>query len=235
MAYNWDPFVKIEGIPSTNGPTSINAILIDNISTVPYEGIWVPWMYTKQGSLDVFGTFATLSLQLYGTNQTSPMNSWTVTMGGTATNNDVVTLNIATQTGTIAVPITITTAETTTQMAAALAAAVNTNSSCAAQGITASSNAAVMTLSWPSPAPAQTMFPYTTSMPAVTPLISLSSSVSGAATETVGIAAGTGGNTIGAAITAASLTQFTASARWLKIRVTTLTGGNLTAIAQGSA
>ncbi len=232
----WDPLYRIEGIPSVQGPTSINAQLLDGVNTANFEGLWVPWLYVKQGSLEISGTFATLSCQLYGTNAISPLNSFTATIGGTITNGDTVSLNFsfpASNLVTITVPVV--TAETTAQIAAALVAGINANPTLASYGVQASAPASVITITWPSPSPFPGQGTYTTSNPDVAPVLTLTSAVTGGATETVAIAPGVGGSTLGSAITAAGMTQFTFSARWLKIRVTTLTGGNVNAIAQGTA
>jgi hypothetical protein len=230
----YDPWVKIEGIPAVSGPTSINATLLDTVVTPNYEGIWVPWQFVKQGSLEISGTFATLSCQLIGTNSQNPFNSYVITFGGSATNGDVVTVNFATAVATLVATIPIVTSEATPTMATALAAFINTSAIFATYGFQAVAIASAVTVTWPSFYPIS-IGAFSTSSPPPAPAVLITSSVSGGATETVTVTAGTGGSSMGSAITALGMTQFSLSARWIKIRVTTLTGGNVTAIAQGTA
>lgn len=234
VASPYDSIVRIEGIPSVQGPTSISAVLLDNIAAVPYEGIWVPWLFTKQGSLELSGTISTLSCQLYGSNSLSPLNSYQITVGGTLTIGDVLSAVFTTPSGTVTAVYTTAAGNTTTNMAAGLAAFINTSMSFAALGFTASSAGAVLTVFWPSVAPPPVV-PYTTSSTATAQVVTVATSVVGSATETMTVAAGVGGSALGSAITALGMTQFTYTARWLKIRLTTLTGGSVTAIAQGTA
>lgn len=234
-----DPLVRIEGLSAINGPASVNAVLLDSVQTANFEGIWVPWLFVKQGSLEVSGVMSTLSLQLYGTNSLSPTNSYTLTIGGSATNMDVVTIAFNFPgLPAINVPFTVTTGLTNPQIATGVGNAINASATLLAIGVSASVSSNVVTVTWPSSAPLNSIgqFSSTSSSP-VALFLNLSSSVSGSATETVTIAPGVGGSTVGSAITALGMTQFTISARYLKIRITTLTGGGatITAIAQGTA
>jgi hypothetical protein len=235
MASPYDPILRAEGIQAINGPASLNAILLDTITSVPFEGIWVPWLFVKQGSLEISGTFATLSCQLYGTNALSPLNSFVVTVTGSGTLNDVSTLLFTLPTVVVPIAYTSVGADTPTVIATALVASINANASLLALGFRATNLAGVITVTWPSPSPFFGPGAATTSSPGVAPVLLLTSSVTGSATEIFAIAAGVGGSALGTAITALGMTQFTFSARWLKIRITTLTGGNVTAIAQGTA
>lgn len=236
VASPFDPLVRVEGIPAVSGPTSISAILLDAITATPYEGIWVPWLFTKQGSLEVSGSMSTLSLQLFGTNAINPVNSYVITVGGTAATGNVVTFTFITPTGTFTASFTDTTGNTTTQIAAAVVAAINSNSILSSLGFQAANLANVITVTWPSASPPGS-FPYTTSSPSIAQVVTMTATASGTASETFAIAAGSGGSSLGSAITAFGMTQFTVSTRWLKVRLTTLTGAsaNVTAIAQGTA
>lgn len=235
MASPSDPMVRIEGLSAINGPASINAVLLDLVTSAGYEGVWVPWLFTKQGSLEISGTFATLSCQLWGTNAINPLNSYTVTITGSATAADVITLTFVTVPGTITASYTVAGGNTVTQMAAGLVAAVLANQAFAQQGIQATNVAGVVTVTWPSPAPFYGQGAYSTNNPGYAPNINLTAAVTGSATESVAIAPGAVGSSLGSAITAAGMTQFTFSSRWLKLRITTLTGGNVSAVAQGTA
>ena len=180
---------------------------------------------------------STLSLQLYGTNVLNPVNSYTVTCGGVAATGNSLQLNITTPLGTFQVSFADTTGNTTTQMAAGLVAAVNSSMTLLPLGFQASNLANVVTITWPSQVPAPTLAAYTTASPAVLQVVTIATAVTGTASETLTVAAGSGGSAVGSAITALGMTQFTLSARWLKVRLTTLTGASatITAIAQGTA
>lgn len=231
----YDSLTKIEGIQAVNGPASINATLLNGVTSAIFEGIWVPWLFVKQGSLEISGSFASLGCQLVGTNALNPVNSYVFTIGGSATNNDVINITFAIPGASLLATTTVVTSETVTAMAAALAAFINTSAAFAAYGFQATNLAGVLTVTWPNTFPTSGV--YSTSQPPVSPIVIPTTAVSGAATETVTTAAGVGGSNIGASITAAGMTQFTISSRWLKVRVTALTGGgaNVTAIAQGTA
>lgn len=232
----YDPLVRIEGIPAVSGPTSINATLLDNIQATPYEGIWVPWLYTKQGSIEISGSFSSLSASLFGTNSLNPLNSYTITVGGTAATGNTITLTVITPSGTFSVTFNDTTGNTTTQIAAGVVAAIAASTLLSSLGFQATNLANVITLTWPS-SPPPGSFPYTTSSPPVAQVVTLTVTASGTASETFAVASGVGGSSLIASITALGMTQFSVSARWLKVRLTTLTGGgaNVTAIAQGTA
>lgn len=234
MAVPTDPIVRVEGLSAISGPASINSTLLDAVSVANYEGVWAPWLFVKQGSLEVSGTFATLSCQLFGTNQINPLNSYAITIAGSFTAADIITLNFTTPLGVLAATYTVSGGDTATVAAAGLKNFINTSSAFSAQGFQASNVAGVLTVTWPTP-PFLGAGSYSTSNPAYSPIVTVTSSVSGSATETVAVAAGSGGSALGSAITASGMTQFTLSARWLKVRITTLTGGNVTAIAQGTA
>ena len=233
----YDPLVRIEGLPSISGPASINAMLLDMVSSTPFEGIWVPWLFVKQGSLEVSGSMSTLSLQLYGTNLLYPVNSYTITCGGTANTGNVVQLNFTTPLGVFQAAFTDTTGNTTTQIAQGIVASINTNAVLASFGFQASNLANVVTVTWPSQVPTVVLPGYSTTTPSVLQVVTIATNVTGSATETLAVAAGTTGSAVGSAITSLGMTQFTLSARWLKVRLTTLTGGgaNITAVAQGTA
>lgn len=236
----YDPFLRIEGLTAVNGPASINAVLLDSVTSVPYEGVWFPWMFVKQGSLEVSGSMSTLSCQLYGTNAMAPTNSYTITMTGTAATGNNLTTNLILPTGTITAVFADTTGNTTTQIATGVAAAINTavQASTPMWGIVATSATNVVTITWPAIPPTQGGGGFVSqSSPAIAPMMAITTAVSGSASETMTLAAGSTGSAVGSAITALSMTQFTVSARFLKVRITTLTGGgaNITATAQGSA
>lgn len=237
MSSPWDPIERIEGMQSVVGPASINVVLADAVASVPYEGIWVPWLYSKFGSVEVYGSMSTLSCQLYSTNRIDPLNSYVVTVGGTLTVGDTLTVGATTPSGVLVATYTTVAGDTTTTMAAGLAAYINQSIAFASLGFTATNNAAVLTVNWPSIAPPSGMIPYTTSNPAVAQTVTLTTSVSGSATETMTVTCGVDGSTVGSAMTTLGNVVSLPTVRWLKLRVTTLTGSGavIDAIAQGAA
>lgn len=228
MAVPYDPLVRLESSYDVTTPISISAILADAVQSTPYEGVWVPWSLASSGSVELSGSMSTVSAQLYGTNLISPLNALVVTIGGSATNGDVVSLNFNTPLGVVTATTPIVTSETVTQMAAALAAFINASTAFAALGMSASSVAGALTVTWPVRFPGNNQ---------VAPVVQVTSSVTGGASETVAVAVGTTGSVMGAAFTTLGLSQISAQARWLKMRISTLTGGgaSVTAMAQGTA
>jgi hypothetical protein len=239
----YDALIRIEGIPAVSGPTSLNAILLDGVSTASYEGIWFPWLFVKQGSLELSGT-STFSLTLWGTNALAPLNSYAFTIAGSTTNLDILQINFATPFGVHQAFYQTVTSDTPTIQAAGLAANINSTPAFAAMGFQASNLAGVLTVSWPSVSPASAGQYFTTSSPGIAQVVNVTTAVTGGATETIATAVGVGGSAIAATLAAATsslttmtapgLYQFTASARWIKVRLTSVTG-NLTAVAQGTA
>lgn len=216
-----------------NGPQSLFAPLLSGAlaAQVPFEGLWVPTNFLKYASVDVNGPAGSFSLSLLGSNsQVWPMNTYTVTVGGTITNLDVATLTFTAallNTGTEAVHYNIVTADTTTTIAAGLAAAINADAALKALGITATSAAAIITVNWPSAAPVSQ--PGQQSSPTNPPFansVSIAGSVTGGATETLTVGLGTDGDTL-ATITAVGMTAISPwPCRWVKARVTTLATSN---------
>lgn len=236
VATPYDPFLRTEGLSAINGPASVNATLLDTVTSANYEGVWLPWLFVKQGSLEISGVFTGLSCQLYGTNAQSPLNSYAVTITGTVLNSgDVVTLTFTTPLGVLTAAYTLGAAATLTTVAAGLAAIINTTLAFAQAGFMAFSLAGVLTVTWLSVVPLTGQFTFSTSSPGVIQNVIVGSSVTGSGNEAVAVAPGSGGSALGTAITAAGMTQFTFSSRWLKVRITSLSSGSVTAIAQGTA
>lgn len=237
-----DPIVMNEPGPF-NGPFSANSPLIDAVSAVPYEGLWVPARFNKESSIEISGAGATaIVAQLYGTNAPAwPMNQYNLTVAGTVTANDIVTTtftNPLLPAGQQSISYSVQNADTPTTIAAALSAMINANAALAAVQIQASSAAAVVSVSYPSfsyqnlsggqisdpqniASPSSPMFANTTQM---------SASKSSGATETLTVTVGTNGTAVGSAITALGLTQLSGVYRWLKLRLTGITGPAGTAI-----
>jgi hypothetical protein len=225
-----DPISLFESAPF-NGPFSLSSLLLDSVTAAGYEGVWVPTKFLKYATVEVEGSFSSLSISLYGTNLDSvgAVNQNVLTIGGSVTASDVITLTFANANlagGTEAVAYTAHGGDTTTTIATALAAAINADANLKALGFAATSNAAVVTVTFPSiPQSGELLSP---SSPGSSNATRITSSVSGSATETIAITAGSNGTLLGSAITAAGLTSLAnyLSLRYIKARLTTLTGSN---------
>lgn len=214
-----------------NGPQSLFAPLLAGVTAAPFEGLWTPTNFLKYASVDINGPAGSFSITMLGSNsQVWPMNTYTVTVGGSITNLDVATLTFTAallQAGTEPVHYNIASADTTTTIATGLAAAVNADTKLAALGITATSAAAVITVNWPSAGPVSQ--PGQLSSPSQPPFsnsLSIAGSVTGGATETLTVAVGGDGDTL-ETVTAVGLTALTVwPARWVKARLTALASSN---------
>jgi phage tail sheath gpL-like len=168
-------------------------------------------------------------VQLLGSNASQePANLYTVTVGGTVTSTDVLTLTFANPNivnGTEAVAYTAQGGDTTTTIAAALAAAINADTILNGLGITATSAVAVVTVTYPNGVqPGQEGGSPTE--PATQNVTVITGSLSGGATETLAVANASVGTNIGIALTALGITPFSIlpPPRWIKAVVNTFTG-----------
>jgi hypothetical protein len=223
------PMSIVEGAPFY-GPWGITATLAQG-STAPFEGVWVPVTAVKFASVEVQGTFGGLSIQLIGSNATSdPPNVYTLTVGGTITANDPITLTFTNPNlqgeSTEVVSYTVQASDGTSSIAAALAAAIRLDAQLQKLGITAAAVGAVVTVTYPSTPPnwsndgsSQTNQP-PQNLTIITP------AVGGSATETVAVANASVGGTLGSAITATGLTTPSQLTRFIKAQVNTLSGGS---------
>ena len=215
-----------------NGPAVLNAALLDNAATATTEGLWMPTGFGKSGSVEIAGSMSTVSVSLLGTNQIAePLNEFTLTLGGSATATDTVTVeldnpNIAG--GKATVTYTVAVSDTLTIIAAALAALIAQNTGFQGAGVVAQSVVAVITVSFPTiyPRGANDTPSYGTLFANQCTFSGSSlASGGGAGSETVTVAGVTTlGSAIGSAITALGITALTIVPRWLRARMTTLTG-----------
>ncbi|HTI81751.1 MAG TPA: hypothetical protein VL614_14985 [Acetobacteraceae bacterium] len=211
-------------------PFDIGLQLLDNASVATTEGLWLPSRFAKTASVEVSGSMSTMSVSLLGTNQLAePLNQMTLTIGGTITAGDVVTAKASNGNlpgGSASVSYTVAAGDTTTTIGAALSALMNASQGMTAIGLTAQAAAGVITASFPSifANDGTNASGYATGMGPAN-ITTFSGSVSGAATETVTVAGVTTiGSAVGSAITALGLTQLTVLPRWIRARLTTLTG-----------
>lgn len=218
-----------------NGPFSQSALLIDALAAAPAEGLWIQTSFLKNLNIEVEGVFSALSLQLYGTNLDSvgASNTYVLTVGGTVTASDVISTKFTNpniSSGSETVSYTSTGGDTTTTIATALTVAINADVILKGLGFAATSTGAVITVTFPSAAPNANSTP---SSPLSQNTTKITTSVSGSATETVTTTTGTSGVVIGAAITAAGITNISPIPRYIKARLNSMTGSVLNTALQG--
>jgi hypothetical protein len=214
-------------------PFAMQALLADTIvaANLPYEGLWTPVKFAKAASVELFGSQSTLGLDIWATNRFDPVNTYTVTVGGSETDGDVLNLiftNPLLPGGAETVSVTTAGGETTTAIAAALAAAVNADAALAPLGFKATSAAAVVTITWPS-LPGFALPVAEEGSPPIASTTILTTSKSGGASESLTVAVGADGFKLnGSTLAALGLTNFTSSmpVAYIKARIGTLTGTN---------
>lgn len=204
-----------------------------------YEGPWIQLDGVKALSVEFEGSSgATFALDLYGTNDpiVAAVNSYTVTVGGTITNNDTLTLtflNPNLPNSTEAVTVAVVTADTTTTVAAKLAAAINADTKLDAVGIGASSAVAVVTVTFPSVAtdsPPPDGPPSVGGSAGLANFTSIVGSKSGGATETLTVATAVTGTKLNASSIAtlgflvSSTVPFPPFPLFIKARLTAVSG-----------
>lgn len=207
------------------GPYGIHALLMDAAPAKPVEGCWVPLFGAKLATLELSGSMDSLGLDVFGSNALEdPGNSYSITIAGSVTVDDVVSLDITNSNlpAGISVSHTSVGGDTATTIATALVAAINASSVLAGLSIRATNALGVITLAFPSFAPQPGAG--NPSAPALANNTLVAGSVSGSATETIAIAVGTNGIKIGSTLAAFGLTALTVVPRWVKARLTTLTG-----------
>lgn len=225
-----EPYAVFNAFPF-NGPGEIAFDAIPGIAAVPYEGLWLPSRFAKYASLDVRGSISTLAIGIYGTNSLiDPSNTYTVTVGGSATAADVLTLGFAN--GNLSsgygVAYVVPPLATVNIVAAGIAAAINADPLLPGLGFLAKSAAAVVTITFPSVPPGALQEASSPSNPWPSNATLLTTSLSGGATETLTVATGSDGESLASSITALGITAVTIMSRWFKARMTTLTGTNAT-------
>ena len=209
-----------------NGPFCEASKLIDAVTAAPYEGVWVPAMFCKNLSLELNGTLSAANVDLYASNEfAEPASQYTITVGGTAAQGDILTTtfscpNLAA--GSKAVAYTVPATPTLTSIAAGIAAAINADTTLQGIGVSATSASAVVTVSYKN---SYNDSSYVPSQAALANQVTLSTNVVG--TETMTVATGTNGIKL-TALTAVGFTQMTNNVRWIKARLTSFTGTNIT-------
>lgn len=236
-----DPLAVYESGPF-GGPFAISSILADGLVTadLPYEGVWVPVKWAEEATVELSttGSPGTIQVDIWGTNQQNPTNTYTVTVGGSVSPGDVLNLTFASRnlpSAGIEVSYTADSSDTTSTIATALAAAINANTMLQGLGIIAKAAAAVVTVNWPSVAPnlAPTAGNTPSSPPAPQNTLYITPSKSSGASETLTLACGADGtNLTPSHLSAAGLTALTPMpVRFVKARVTELSGSGTLSLA----
>jgi hypothetical protein len=228
------PLIGYDSLPFA-GPFGLRAQLLSSVTAAPFEGLWTPVAGAKIGSIEANGTISTLEIDIYGTNAPAgfPSNTYTVTVGGSATQNDVVGLTFTNPLlpgGAESVSYTVGATPSLTTVAAGLVAAILADTNLSALGFAASNLAGVITVTWPSIAPQTSAGgdQYgTPSSPAMGSLTGISTTLSGGASETLTVTAGTDGYLL-TKITALGFTALTLPMRYIKARLVSLSGGSAT-------
>lgn len=241
MAYG-DPIARYDPFP-INGPFGISLNLL-NQSVLNAEGVWVPAGCMAAGTLELTGSMSTVGVDVYGSNAPgAPLNSYVLTIAGSATAADVVSLTFTSPLlpGGEVASYTVAGGNTATVIATALVASIASKARLKALGVTASNLAGVITVNYPSVPLSDptngTTFYNTSTSPGPANTIGVTSGVSGSATETVALAGVVAGSTkIGTTLAALGLTALTPLPfKWIRARIITLTGGgaNITANVYG--
>jgi hypothetical protein len=231
---NVQPLFGYDTLPF-NGPFGLRSQLLSSVTAAPFEGLWTPVGGAKIGSIEANGTISTAEIDIYGTNSPAgfPMNTYTVTVGGSATQNDVVGLtfnNPLLPGGSESVNYTVGATPSLTTVAAGLVAAILADTALATLGVVASNAAGVITITWPSIAPETSAGGDQYGTPSSPPMGSatgLTTTLSGGASETLTVTTGTDGFLL-TKITALGFTAITMPVRFIKARLVSLTGGSAT-------
>jgi hypothetical protein len=234
-----DPIIAYRSGPFPSG-FILEGPLCSGVAAAPYEGVWVPFAFAKNATVELQAGSTGASADVWGTNQVNPTNTYKLTVAGALTTNDVINLVFGTQSGSVTVAYTVVAGDTTaTILAGHLAAAINVSAALAALGVSASSSAAVITVTWPSVAPGAGTpeFQQPSSPPARNDLTF--SYTAGGNTESITPALGTDGvNLTSAHLTTAApgpIAPTPLPVRWIKARVTALSSGTAQVNVAGTA
>lgn len=206
--------------------------LAQGVTAVPVQGPWLPCSLFSQASAEVYGSYASVSSGILLANSYfPPMNGYKVTIGGTITPGDVLSLTVTSSVaGVQTVSYTVTSGNTLNQIAASLAALLAANLSLAAAGFLVSEGSGIIVVQFPSLPPGYTWSGagLVASTPANSPpinYVTVSTSVSGSATETMTVSLVNNGATIQTlnATTPHALLPGM-PARWVQGNVSVLTG-----------
>lgn len=222
------PLMEYKAAP-TNGPFAQAATMLDAAAAI-FEGNWLPAEFAKNLSIetDVVGS-PTFEIDIYASNQDSPVNSYGITLGGSVTEGDTCALTVNNPNlpgGQQVVSYVAGSSDTLDTIASALAAAINANAALQALGYGATVSGAVVTISWPSGQPTEIGQTGPAQQNFTTVSGASTASGGGAGSETFTVALGSGGVKVGD-ITAAGYTNLASDvlpARWIKARLSSFSG-----------
>lgn len=236
MCPNGDVLARYPEAPQQAG-NSVQLLLLDTVGAVDV-GWWVPWAPFRNGSWEVTG-ITSATAKLWTSNAASmPGNGYTVTVGGSATLNDHVSITIHSPqllNGYCIGTYVVQGGDSVNVIAAGLEAALTAallvqqqqlaNSEAtaiAASEIVVSVNSAVITI--------------ITNNPSVR-YFTVTTNVTGAASETLTKAqydSGLGFNPTGGSVTSNANVPFSVPATWIKSSCSAFSSGAVTAIVQGA-
>lgn len=200
-------------------------------------GWWTPWAPLHTASVELSGTFSATCQVLLSNAASMPSNGYTITVTGSETTGDTITVNILGpqfQNGALTTVYKVQSGDTTNNLlAASLAAAI--------QAAIKAADSIANEQSLGSPAMLAGAIKVSVSTNVVTiatqqpmPWFNVTTSLSGGATESLAVAQyddGSGQTVTGlSALSSAGLTQFNAVGSWIKGKVSAYTSGNPTLI-----
>jgi hypothetical protein len=210
--------------------------LAQGVTSVPAQGPWLPCSLFKQASADVEGMYSNVTAGvLLADTLGPPLNGYKVTVGGTITVGDVVSITVTSSVaGVQTVGYTVQSGNTLNQIAAALATALAANAALAGAGFLISEGSGIVILQFPSLAPGQTWdgAGLVSGLPESSPPINyttIATAVSGSGTETATVGLVSNGSSI---LTLNGTTPHAVlpglPARWVQGNVTALIGSGAT-------
>lgn len=214
------------------GPMAGFLRLVEGAVAAPTQGPWLPCGLFKSVSVDAEGSASTIAAAVRVANTLSPpLNGYTVTIGGTVTAGDVVSVSVASSlAGTVAVSHTAASGDTVGTIAAALASSLQADAALAAAGFVVNEGSAIITMTFPSLAPGMIWQGNGMAIDALgtsPPIncVSVTTSVSGSATETATVGLVNNGTAVGSlSAIPGHFSVTTLPARWIQGNVTALSG-----------
>lgn len=206
--------------------------LAQGVTAAPVQGPWLPCSLFSQATAEVYGTYTTVSSGILLANSYfPPMNGYKVAVGGTVTPGDVLSITVTSSVaGVQTVNYTVASGNTLNQIAASLAILLAKNAQLAAAGFLLSEGSGVIVMQFPSLPPGYSWSGagLVASTPASSPpinYVTVSTSVSNSATETMTVGLVNNGPTI-QTLNATSPHALLPGipARWVQGNVSVLTG-----------
>ncbi len=214
------------------GPMAGFLRLVQGAVTAPTQGPWLPCGLFQAASVDIEGSSSTITAGVRLANTlAAPLNGYTVTIGGSVTAGDVVSVSVASSlAGSVTVSHTVASGDTIGIIAASLASSLGENEALAAAGFVVNEGSAIVTMTFPSLAAGMNwqdsgaaVDGFATAPPI--DCVSVTASVGGAATETATVSLVNNGMSEGSLSTNPGRLELPSlPARWVQGNVTALTG-----------